>query len=521
MRFSPRLRTILFVVNMAVMLLPLGGLTFLRVYETEMIRQKEGSLHSQGAYLVSMYRRALADQIPGSDGGDDAPVANLTAEAEFRYLSQHTRDPHRNHIIAREPAQAPARAAGEEILPVILRAQNLNMDQVWVVDQFGVVVASSLGEEGRSLISWEEAQRALQGESVSLLRRIKPLKKRRAALDLILGLGEPHMLYVAIPAVIDNKVAGAVVMAGAPSQITQFLYGNKGRLLNALAVILIVVTLLTLLSSLTISEPIQSLINQTELISKGDPRGLKPIRWPILREIRQLSMSLSHMARTISERSEYITAFARNVSHEFKTPLAGMRGTVELLRENWREMTDPEREKFLANLERDSRRLSSLVTGLLAFARAEVAQPGAHVTRISAAISEIATQYSGHPIVITVADHDKNIGARIAPELFESVTKNILDNVFTHCPPGTEVRVSITHSGGKTAQIEFSDNGPGISPPNLEKIKTPFFTTARDKGGTGLGMSIVRAIAKGHGGTLTIESEQGRGTKVCVNLPLA
>ena len=524
---------------MAVMLLPLGGLTFLRVYETEMIRQKEGSLHSQGAYLSSMFRREITDKLglPNTEDSNDKisiglPLptqlstgffpysTNLSLTAELKLLESSIRDPHRNFVISTDPPEPTVGAAGEALLPIILLAQNLNMDQVWVVDHNGVVVASSLGEEQRSLISWEEVQRALQGESVSLLRRMNPLTKRRSPLDIILGLGEPHLVYVGIPTIIGSKITGAVIMSGAPSQITQFLYGNKGRLLNAFALLLLVVTLITALSSLTISEPIQALIKQTELIQKGDPKGLKRIRWPILKEITQLSEALVKMAKTITERSEYIKSFARNVSHEFKTPLAGIGGTVELLRESWPQMTDGDRNKFLANLDRDTARLSNLVTGLLAFARAEVAQPSEQFVDLNQAILTAKQSFALMPVIVDFSPSNVTYLTRMSPELFETVLRNIIENVLHHCKPNTKLHIELKKTEGRMAEIRFADDGGGISAGNVEKITTPFFTTARAAGGTGLGLSIVHAIVSKHGGSLNITSELGKGTVVSIKLPV-
>jgi signal transduction histidine kinase len=539
MKFSPRLRTILFIVNMAVMLLPLGGLTILRVYETEMIRQKEGALHSQGAYLSSMFRREISDKL-GIPNNEDAngrveiglPLydeirstnfpssSNLSFTDELRLLESSIRDPHRNYVVSSESPEAATGAAGEALLPVILLAQNLNMDQVWVVDHNGIVVASSLGDEKRSLISWEEVQRALQGESVSLLRRVNPINKRRLPLDIILGLGEPHMVYVGIPTVLGSKITGAVIMAGAPSQITQFLYGNQGKLLNALALILLVVTIITALSSFTISEPIQALIKQTELIQRGDPKGLVRIRWPILREITQLSEALVTMAKTITDRSEYIKSFARNVSHEFKTPLAGIGGTVELLRDSWPAMNESDRNKFLGNLERDTKRLSNLVTGMLAFARAEVAQPSEQIVELNEALASAKEKYARSDIEIIYKPNDEAISTRMAPELFDTIVKNIIENVCQHCKKGTHLRIELKKVNPDMLEFNFEDNGSGISANNLEKIRTPFFTTARATGGTGLGLSIVHAIVTRHGGTLKIASELGKGTRVSIALPL-
>jgi signal transduction histidine kinase len=90
------------------------------------------------------------------------------------------------------------------------------------------------------------------------------------------------------------------------------------------------------------------------------------------REIAELSHSLVTMAETLEARADYIRGFAAEVSHEFKTPLAAMRGTVELLQEHLATMTEAERRSFLANLAEDVTRLDRLVRRLLDLARADV-----------------------------------------------------------------------------------------------------------------------------------------------------
>jgi signal transduction histidine kinase len=289
-------------------------------------------------------------------------------------------------------------------------------------------------------------------------------------------------------------------------------------LLNAFALILLVVTLITALSSLTISEPIQALIKQTELIQKGDAKGLERIRWPILREITQLSEALVKMAKTITDRSEYIKSFARNVSHEFKTPLAGIGGTVELLRDSWPQMTDVERNKFLSNLDRDTKRLSNLVTGLLVFARAEVGQPSEQLVDLNQTILVVKEQFAEVGLRIQYNPTGDKFLTQMSQDLAETIIRNIIGNVSQHCKSGTELLIEIRRHDKNIIEMRFTDNGEGISANNLERIMTPFFTTARGSGGTGLGLSIVHAIVSRHGGSLSITSELGKGTSVSVKL---
>jgi len=106
-------------------------------------------------------------------------------------------------------------------------------------------------------------------------------------------------------------------------------------------------------------------------------------------------------------------------------------------------------------------------------------------------------------------------------EAFESIVANLLDNARQHGGPGVEVAISareIETEAGRMVELHFRDNGPGISAGNRERIFRPFFTTARDRGGSGLGLSIVQSLVTAHGGTTSLEPSE-TGTDFCIRLP--
>ncbi len=522
---TPRLRTVLLIANVTIMILPLGSLAFLRVYEAEMVRQKEAALFSQGSYVASIFQEMLpTSAAPG------VPVAaqwRSPVNATLGYLpevprltlkSEWIRDPHAGRAVAGGEADPDAAAAGSAILPVLLRAQTMTLDSLRIVDRHGNVVSSSFGDEGRLLIMWEEVQRSLQGEYVSLLRRKAPLRRTLSPLDY-LGIGAPMEVTVTLPITDGTTVRGAVLLAGTPSQITEFVFGNKGQLTTALAILMVAVTLISVLSSLTISEPMQRVIKQTELVASGDPAGAVPIRFAMLEEMKLLSQAIARMATVIAERAGYITSFARSVSHEFKTPLTAIVGATELLRDQGSDMSEGERRRFLDNLHKDAVRLSDLVRRLLDFARAEVSVPGNEATGIDDVLGPVCEKYVASGMKLTMEGVPCGVRIAMSSELFESILTNLLDNVKLHCPPGTPVRLSARRAAG-FFELMVSDDGPGVSAANQAKAFQPFFTTARKHGGTGLGLSIVQAIAKAHQGRVMLQSS-GKGTTVTLNLPLS
>jgi signal transduction histidine kinase len=112
---------------------------------------------------------------------------------------------------------------------------------------------------------------------------------------------------------------------------------------------------------------------------------------------------------------------------------------------------------------------------------------------------------------------DDNGAAKIVPEVLEMVLVNLLDN--SRQSGADRVEVAVDQAGGAIS-IRITDNGQGISPANAEKIFTPFFTTHREEGGTGLGLGIVRSLLKAYSGDISVEPSSA-GATFRVTLPRA
>jgi len=104
----------------------------------------------------------------------------------------------------------------------------------------------------------------------------------------------------------------------------------------------------------------------------------------------------------------------------------------------------------------------------------------------------------------------------MAAENLDEVLANLLENARVHGGPGTAVRIEALPGG----EVFVSDDGPGISEANASRIFTPFFTTARDRGGSGLGLSIVRSLLEAHGGSIELEPG-GPGARFRIRIPIA
>jgi len=536
MNFRPRLRTLLLVINLIILLLPLGGITMLRLYENELVRQTESELIGQTVLLSSAFKEAYrksaaikkerlpvpvtedeeeAETVPQPIDTTLAPIAPTLDLAQAVILP-----PAPAPAAASQPGDPAAVAAARTLKPLLATARKNLLSGTRIVDFRGTIVASSSTDEGQSLSGWSEVARALAGETTSQLR-IRNSKWSSPAWGSI-SRGARIRIFVAHPVILENRIIGAVVMSRTPLEVTKALYLIRFHLLKTGLAIGSVALAITLLLAYYLNRPLKRLIKQAELAQTGHTFAAATESAGI-REFDQLSAALTRMAGTIETRSGYIRSFAATVSHEFKTPLTSLRGAMELLQEHYDGMSQEERERFLAIINQETGRLELLVNRLLDLARADACTPGNEQAPVMQLLEEVIAQYRAKGLSITLSGETCSASACIAPDLLASIFANILGNALMHNGPGTKVTIRLhlsqSPNGLHQAELLFSDNGKGISAANAEKTLKPFFTTAREQGGSGLGLSIIRSLLEAHGGSVELqEVEQGASFRVVLPL---
>ncbi len=234
-------------------------------------------------------------------------------------------------------------------------------------------------------------------------------------------------------------------------------------------------------------------------------------------------------ARLNSERK--VREFAADASHELRTPLTTIRGYAELYRQG--ALGPDQLPGAMRRIEQEAQRMSTLVAELLELARLD------RGSSLDLAETDLATIVRDAVADAMAVEPERPISAQAPPRLLaivderriRQVLANLLANVRAHTPPSTQVAVRLG-PGQDGVMIEVADAGPGMPPQDAARAFDRFHRAAEPAGraawahqdyssggGSGLGLSIVPAIAAAHGGQATLESWQGHGTRVRIWLP--
>ena len=222
--------------------------------------------------------------------------------------------------------------------------------------------------------------------------------------------------------------------------------------------------------------------------------------------------------------------FVANASHELRTPLSTLIGYAETLREQGEEIDPETRERFLAVVHDEARRMQRVVEDLISLSRIEAEKFTAPTEAVDlqpligqalSSVKRIADERRS--TLVSEVDPDLPAVAADRSQLLQ-----LLDNLITNALRYGEAETPVTVSAraeGSMVHLAVRDEGEGIAPEHVKRVTERFYrvdtSRSRSLGGTGLGLSIVKHIVERHRGRLTIESALGKGTTVHVLLPLA
>jgi two-component system OmpR family sensor kinase len=247
-------------------------------------------------------------------------------------------------------------------------------------------------------------------------------------------------------------------------------------------------------------------------------------------EVGSLGESLNAMLAQIEAAFEERRAsenrlrrFVADAGHELRTPLTSVRGYAELFRRGGAAHPD-DIGMMMARIESEARRMGVLVEDLLLLAKLDQGRP---LARQQVRLSQLVTEMAGDQVVL---HPEWPVELRVAPgveiigdeQRIRQAVGNLLANIRAHTPRGTQTVVTVQMRAGM-AMIEVADDGPGMPPEVMGRVFERFFrvdpSRSRASGGSGLGLSIVAAIADAHGGRVEAESPEGGGAVFRILLP--
>ncbi|MGW9028073.1 sensor histidine kinase [Streptomyces sp. NPDC055722] len=236
-------------------------------------------------------------------------------------------------------------------------------------------------------------------------------------------------------------------------------------------------------------------------------------------EIGQLATAFNTMADRVEKEDELRRAFAADVAHELRTPLAILRSELEAVQDGIREPT----VKVITSLHDETLRLGRLIADLEALASADAAaftlerQPLSLTDLVRDTVDGLSGRFAEAGIALRTELADVTVDGDTVR--LRQIVTNQLTNALKFVPPGGTVTVTLCQDGDR-ADLRVADTGPGIPAEELPHIFDRFFRsrTARADG-SGIGLAVAAKLAAAHGGTLTADSTPGHGATFTTHLP--
>lgn len=333
------------------------------------------------------------------------------------------------------------------------------------------------------------------------------------------------VISVAVPL---GKSGSALLATENARDITRTVRAERWRLGLVLGAALIISILLSLFLARTIVTPLRRLARAAVRVRLGRAREVTVPRLPSRRdEIGLLARALSDMSHALRQRIDATDAFAADVSHELKNPIASLRSALETLET----VEQPDLRRQLLDIASDDvRRLDRLVTDI-----AEASRVDAQLSRTAFELVDLGTLIErmvaareargiGRDVRIAFARPRKGVAVVMGEaQRLERVLDNLLDNAISFSPDGGLVQIVAT-TDGNDVLVSVEDEGPGVPPAERETVFRRFHSVRPDGEAfgkhSGLGLAIARSIVEGHHGAINIGDRDDRQTGACFQLRL-
>jgi len=327
----------------------------------------------------------------------------------------------------------------------------------------------------------------------------------------------PHRHYAAQAVVVSGRTIGIVEVSRSSLASERFLATLRNILLVTILTAAVTSLLVSLLLARRLSGPIRDMERATRHITAGD-LDVRLGDYPP-DELGRLAGSINHMAARLKHLEAARARFISEISHDLRTPLTAIKGLLV----NLMDASELGGRPSLEIAERETDRLIRLVNQLLDFSRWQGGQLQLNrrpvdvgvIARAAATLSEGRAHHRHITLHTDIPPSLPTVSAD--PDRLQQVILNLLDNAIKFTPGGGQVTLAVTQGKGEI-EVSVQDTGRGMSDEEQERAFEAYYRS--EGGGSGLGLTIARAIVEAHGGQMGIESSLGQGTLVWFALPL-
>ena len=326
---------------------------------------------------------------------------------------------------------------------------------------------------------------------------------------------EPGNVSVEVPIIVHGDDVGSVRVIK-PTVVMRRLLADFAPTVLLISVVLgAAAALAAAWIGRAIAAPIEAFSAFSERVSAGELAAIPP---PVRgRELMHLSRSLDSMRRQLQGRP-FVEAFAADLSHELKNPVAAIRASAEILEES--ALDEPEAaRRFVGRIREATARIERLLGELLSLARIEARGAETFEPKDVSKITERSLESLGETRARVVFSASGDAFVRGDESWLGRAVMNLVDNALVHSSGEAAIRVALSREEGI---VRVSVKSPGAIPPAIRaRLFNRFVTTRGERGGTGLGLAIVRAIAEAHGGHAELVSAGPPEVEFALRLPAA
>ena len=322
-----------------------------------------------------------------------------------------------------------------------------------------------------------------------------------------------------------GQTIGVLVLSSPIQDMMNRLFELQNQMIMYFLIAAGAAFLLAMFFSRIITRPIASLTRSIQRMGHGDLSVRVPVKGS--GELRRLSETFNIMSEKLEMLDKSRNQFVSNASHELKTPLATMKILLESIIYQ-PEMETEMRTEFLTDINKEIDRLNLIIGDLLTLVSMD--SKTIRLNRTSFSLAQVVNDTAHRLALVAEKNHQElKLSINDRCEMYADCAKltqvvyNLMENALKYTQEGGSVRVRLIRSG-RDAVLTVTDNGPGIPKEDQTHIFERFYRVdkalSRETGGTGLGLSIVHQMVLAHGGSVSVESEEGEGSTFTVELPI-